>query len=236
MTLNRFMMSTALVALLSGPALAQATDPATVPDTGTVATDPVTPAEPLFTSVDEMTVGDMIGMIVYDPAGDRIGEIDYVVPYQGGHAGVIGIGGFLGLGEYTVAIPVGDFDLGENGASLTLDTTREALEQTPEFDESGAESLPDDTPLTQLIGEDGGMGDDVDEMSEDPATEEAGDMQTDGAATEEADGDMAPETDAGAAEEGTMEEECPEGTVLSVADGECVPGAEEGEEPAADSN
>lgn len=197
MTFSKLMTSAAIVALLSGPALAQGTvtDPVTDPGTGTAYTDPVTPA-PLFASIDEMTVGDVIGMIVYGPDGDRIGEIDYVVPHGDGYAGVIGIGGFLGLGEYTVAIPLEEFQLAPEGASFTLDTDKETLEQTPEFDESDAESLPDETPVADLLNRDDSdtMPEaDTETMTEDMGSGDAAadDTQTGGA---EADAEM----DAGA--------------------------------------
>lgn len=257
MTFTKLMTSAAVVALLSGPALAQdtATDPAD-PGAGATYTDPVTPA-PLYSSIDEMTVGDVIGMIVYGPDGDRIGEIDYVVPHEDGYAGVIGIGGFLGLGEYTVAIPLEDFQLAPEGASFTLDTTKETLEQTPEFDESGAESLPDETPVADLLDRadsDSMREGDTETMTDGMATEGAavGDTHTGGAEVDaemnaegaevemEAEGaetggagDMAPEGAAGMAGE-TEAEDCAPGVI----DAECA--AEEpesdGEEPATDSN
>lgn len=263
MTFSKLMTSAAVVALLSGPALSQdtVTDPATDPGTGTTYADPVTPA-PLFTSIDEMTVGDVIGMIVYGPDGDRIGEIDYVVPHGDGYAGVIGIGGFLGLGEYTVAIPLEEFQLAPEGASFTLDTTKETLEQTPEFDESGAESLPDETLVADLIDRDDSdtmPEGDTESMTDGAATEGAavGDTQTGGAEADakmnaegaevemEAEGtetegaetegasDMAPEGATGMADE-TEAEDCAPGVI----DAECA--AEdpesEAEEPATDSN
>lgn len=199
MTFTKLMTSAAVVALLSGPALAQdaVTDPATDPGAGTTYADPVTPA-PLFTSIDEMTVGDVLGMIVYGPDGDRIGEIDYVVPHGDGYAGVIGIGGFLGLGEYTVAIPLEEFQLAPEGASFTLDTDKETLEQTPEFDESGAESLPDETLVADLIDRD--ASDSAPEADSDTMND---DMGTDGAAMDdtatggaEVDAEMDAEADA----------------------------------------
>ncbi|KAA9006756.1 putative sodium/potassium/calcium exchanger [Histidinibacterium aquaticum] len=103
------------------------------------------------TSIAEMTVGEFIGLVVFSPEDERIGEIDYVVEQDGGLAGVIGIGGFLGLAEYTVAIPIEEFQLREEGDSLGLDATRDALRERPEFDETGVEGLEDDVVLGDMM-------------------------------------------------------------------------------------
>lgn len=157
MKLHALMTGAALTALMAGGALAQdtATDPNTVPP---AATDPMldnraAEVEPVFASIEEMTVGDMLGMVAHDPEGDRIGEIDYVLETGEGPAAVIGIGGFIGLGEYTVALPLEAFQLSDDGTFFTLDTDKETLKAQPEFDESGAESLPDETPIAQLMTE-----------------------------------------------------------------------------------
>ncbi|TNF20082.1 MAG: PRC-barrel domain containing protein [Rhodobacteraceae bacterium] len=243
MTFMKLMTSAAVVALLSGPALAQdkTPDPVADPGTGTSFTDPVTPA-PLFASIDEMTVGDVIGMIVYDPDGDRIGEIDYVVPHGDGYAGVIGIGGFLGLAEYTVALPLEEFQLAPEGASFTLDTDKETLKQTPEFDESGAESPPDETPIAELLDRD-----DSDSAQESEAETPRDSMTTSESDTLSGGAEVDAEIDAEAAEaDGNAEaaeaegnagaaalEDCPTGTTVA----ECVEAdpVTEGETPATES-
>ena len=84
MKLHTLMTGAALTAILAGGAFAQST--ATTPETGTdappmatdgmatdaaplpgdpMATEP--PAAPRFTSIEEMTVGDVLGMVAYDP-------------------------------------------------------------------------------------------------------------------------------------------------------------------------
>ncbi|SFD67961.1 PRC-barrel domain-containing protein [Roseivivax sediminis] len=169
------------------------------------------PQEPAFTSIEEMMVGDVTGMNVFDSEGSRIGEVDYVIDQGDGAQAVIGIGGFLGLGEYTVAIPVSDFELSQDPMGFNLDTDRETLEQQPEFDESEVEPLPDDMMMSELMADDGGdMGSGASEgedmgatggeaddttggMSEDPgaATGDDAGTATGGAAEgEDAGGDM----------------------------------------------
>ncbi|MCJ7875056.1 hypothetical protein Q4577_11380 [Marinovum sp. 2_MG-2023] len=151
---QKMMTGAAVFALMSGAAFAQETtmDPTDDPVAESVTEMPETMAEtPMFTSLQDMTVGDVVGLNVHDREGNDIGEIDYVVAQADGAAGVIGIGGFLGLGEYTVAIALEEFQLGDDGASLVLGADKESLKALPEFDESGVEGLPDDLLVSSLI-------------------------------------------------------------------------------------
>lgn len=156
MKLKTFMMSAAISALIAGSAVAQdATSDSAADGTvaGTADMDAAGTAAltPQFTSISEMTVGDLVGQNVYQPNGDTIGDVDYVVGRDGGALAVIGIGGFLGLGEYTVALPLSDFNYDASQQMVTLDTTKDALKEQAEFDESDVESLPDETPLADLV-------------------------------------------------------------------------------------
>ncbi len=141
--------SVAILALMAGGAMAQ-----TTATDGATAEPPVAaePAAPAFTSIEEMTVGDVVGMLAYDPDGNKIAEIDYVIDQGSGAAAVLGIGGFLGMGEYTVALPLADFQLSADGTFFTLPTDKESLKAQPEVDESTLEGLPDDTPIAQVMG------------------------------------------------------------------------------------
>ncbi|GHF02205.1 hypothetical protein GCM10016455_24120 [Aliiroseovarius zhejiangensis] len=201
---KHFLMSTAVAMMIAGGAVAQ--DTAT-PETGTATTGADTAVvEPMFTSLGDMTVADMIGMFAYDPEGERISEVDYVIMGANGPEVVLGIGGFLGLGEYTVALPLTEFELGDDGATLRLGTDKETLKTYPEFDESTAENLPGETSIGSLLAQaEGGASGDA-TMTEESATtteEGAADTVTDEAATEESS-----ETEEGAAtEEGAMSEE-----------------------------
>lgn len=164
MKLTKLMMSAGIAALVTGTAVAQDTSTETMetppasapaPDamTDTVDMTDAVPAleEPVYASLEEMTVGDVVGLVAYDPNGDQIGEIDYVIDTAGPAEAVIGIGGFLGLGEYTVALPLEEFELRTDGASFELNTDKETLKQAPEFDESTVEGLPPETPVSTLI-------------------------------------------------------------------------------------
>ncbi|WP_299672505.1 PRC-barrel domain-containing protein [uncultured Roseobacter sp.] len=98
-----------------------------------------------------MVVGDLIGKDVAEANGEVVGEIDYIVRDGDDLAAVIGIGGFLGLGEYTVAIPLNEFDMSAEEDMLMLSNwTETELEAQPEFDETNVEGLPEDMPIDQL--------------------------------------------------------------------------------------
>jgi ribosomal 30S subunit maturation factor RimM len=92
----------------------------------------------------EMTVGDILGMQVIGANGNDVGEIDYVYQNANGYMAVIGIGGFLGLGEHTVALPLGDFTMNGDGQLVLDGRTEEELEAMQEIDESELEGLPND--------------------------------------------------------------------------------------------
>lgn len=234
MKLKAFLVSSSVAALMSVAAVAQDTatgsDSGMTGDMGTTGTMDTTGAaapEPVFTSLEEMTVGDLLGMNVISPDGDTIGEIDYVIDDPNGALVVIGIGGFLGLGEYTVALPLRDFELDAEQRVLTLGTDKETLKSKPEIDESGLESLPDETPVAELLPSDtdsgeaasddstssdvGSTGGEEGAATDDGATDEDG-MAEDGTATDDGtsadDGAAADEgaTDDGAAEEDAAEE------------------------------
>ena len=98
----------------------------------------------------QKTVGELIGMEVEAINGDDVGEIDYVIAGDTGIEAVVGVGGFLGLGEYTVALPLNDFAVSED-ETLILSQDAEALKQMPQIDESAIESLPNDMIIADAM-------------------------------------------------------------------------------------
>ena len=98
-------------------------------------------------AVSGMVVGDLIGLEVVEADGEAIGEVDSVIKTDEGYAAVVGVGGFLGLGEHTVAVPLEEISMAaENDLKLSTWTKAE-LEAQPEIDESTVESLEDDVRL-----------------------------------------------------------------------------------------
>lgn len=105
---------------------------------------------------------DLVGLTVYSPAEETIGEIDdLIVNFDGNVEGVvIGVGGFLGIGEKAVAIEMQALELSSIDADemrLVLSTSREELEAAPGFvsvreQEAAAEAAAVREQLEQGVG------------------------------------------------------------------------------------
>ena len=91
-----------------------------------------------------VTISELYKQNVYDRADNKIGEVKDVVLSPDGRATalIIGVGGFLGMGEKDVAVP---FDAvkrttKDNRTYLTLDATKDALNSAPGFKYDRAKS------------------------------------------------------------------------------------------------
>jgi sporulation protein YlmC with PRC-barrel domain len=78
-------------------------------------------------------------MVVYNEKGARLGEVERIVQAQDGKQQlIVGVGGFLGLGERRVAIPSGDVAM--RGDRLILENlTEEQLKRMPPVDRNSRE-------------------------------------------------------------------------------------------------
>ncbi|AJY45619.1 PRC-barrel domain-containing protein [Martelella endophytica] len=167
--LRKILSTTALVAVIStGAAYAQDStnqdmnkEPAAQTDMGNQGTgmDPVFPdmqatedGSDFFSSNDKQVLASsLLGWPVYGPGADdqgreQVGDINDIVMNPDGvaNAAVIGVGGFLGIGEKAVAVSFDrlSWEPGEDGDDLlTIDATREELENAPEFDTDGANMM-----------------------------------------------------------------------------------------------
>ncbi|KAA2313141.1 hypothetical protein DL237_15435 [Pseudooceanicola sediminis] len=93
-----------------------------------------------------MTAEDLEGYSVKTTNGDDIGEIDSVVLINGNAMAVVGIGGFLGLGEHDVALPLSDLTF--DGTDVWAEGyTKSELEAMAEFDDDNATEVNDDEPV-----------------------------------------------------------------------------------------
>lgn len=205
MTFRTLMTGTALASLLGVAAFAQETAPA-----DGAAADPVAPAEMPDNSmaeileepmtIAEMTVAEFLGLNVLSENGEDVGEIDYVIASGDGSEGqaVIGIGGFLGLGEYTVALPISAFDFDPESGDLIVNATEEELKATPEFDETGVEGVEGDVMMSEVMGDAGaGSGAMEGTAPMDRETDTIVDPDADSSMAPDAGTDMEPETDLG---------------------------------------
>jgi sporulation protein YlmC with PRC-barrel domain len=86
----------------------------------------------------ELTADKLSGRAVVTSTGEEIGEIDEV-GYSATHqerVAVIEAGGFLGVGEKRIALPLSELEMGTDD-SVTTTMTRESIESQEEFDEAG---------------------------------------------------------------------------------------------------
>jgi sporulation protein YlmC with PRC-barrel domain len=83
------------------------------------------------------TVTNFYKQNVYDPSDNKIGDVDDVLIDKEGRitAVIIGVGGFLGMGEKDVAVPFSSVRASEknNKWYLVLNTNKEALKTAPGF-------------------------------------------------------------------------------------------------------
>ncbi|MFN4141584.1 MAG: PRC-barrel domain-containing protein [Aestuariivirga sp.] len=99
----------------------------------------IVPADQL-NSAQVMSANDYIGKTVYDQAGNNIGEVnDLIVSGDGNiEAVILGVGGFLGIGEKDVAVNTAAIQMVQDGDNqrLVVQATKEALESAPTYDRS----------------------------------------------------------------------------------------------------
>lgn len=90
---------------------------------------------------DWMPISAYYNQDIYNRSGEKIGAIKDLLIGPDGRiaAAVIGIGGFLGIGEKDVAVPfsVMQVERRDNGRRLTIDAMREALQAAPAFQHTG---------------------------------------------------------------------------------------------------
>jgi sporulation protein YlmC with PRC-barrel domain len=110
--------------------------PATTTDS-TMSTAVIVPSESL-NGTTLITGSDFAGKRVYSKAGDDIGEVNDVLLSQDGKvsAVILGVGGFLGIGEKDVLISMRSIDMQRDGSNvkLVVDATKEILTSAPTYD------------------------------------------------------------------------------------------------------
>jgi len=76
----------------------------------------------------------ILGKSVYNDKNEKVGDVDdlIIAPDSSVSYAIIGVGGFLGLGERQVAVPVSRFKHSE-GRIVLPDATKDALQAMPSF-------------------------------------------------------------------------------------------------------
>ncbi|WP_438749898.1 PRC-barrel domain-containing protein [Pararhizobium sp. O133] len=88
---------------------------------------------------DQIAASTYIGQSVYNASDESIGEINDVIFTKDGsvEAAVIGVGGFLGIGEKNVAVPLDTITVADvpnsDELKLTTQETADTLKAAPEF-------------------------------------------------------------------------------------------------------
>jgi sporulation protein YlmC with PRC-barrel domain len=178
MNIRTLTLASAAAALLTTGALAQTqtTPPAGALATPPAATEPATPpaaTAPSMTekkpmtekatgdlqfsstlSSDQMSVNRLIGMSVYNAGDEDLGDVNDVIVDKTGNpsVAVIGVGGFLGIGEKNVGVPFErlQFAMNKDNTQIArLDVPRESLESAPNFVYSDEPDRTAATPRTQ---------------------------------------------------------------------------------------
>ncbi|HQS10546.1 MAG: hypothetical protein B7Y12_14825 [Rhizobiales bacterium 24-66-13] len=159
---TKMLTVTALAALLAGPAFAQtATPPSAAPSTPSTTTpstttpststmpsssSSATPSAPAGSAAfiesqkqEQWLASNLIGTKVRGSGDESLGEVnDVLLDRNGAVVGaVIGVGGFLGVGEKDVAVPFNALELvrNTNGDTLVLRKSKDELKAAPEFKE-----------------------------------------------------------------------------------------------------
>lgn len=85
-----------------------------------------------------ITGSDFTGKRIYSKAGDDIGEVNDVLLSADGKvsAVILGVGGFLGIGEKDVLVSMRSIDMQRDGTTvkLVVDATKEILTSAPTYD------------------------------------------------------------------------------------------------------
>lgn len=135
------------------PAATTAETPATgtteAPATVTTETPDATTAEPEVAAEPEaqnpiyaLRGEQIVGQNLYGTDGEEIGEIENVVIRTNGRepAVVVGVGGFLGIGQRKVAVPMSEIELGPENR-LTTALTEENIKSLQAYETEGYEEL-----------------------------------------------------------------------------------------------
>lgn len=104
----------------------------------------------------QVSANEFIGSSVYNGKDESIGDINDLIIGEDGKvaAAVIGVGGFLGIGEKDVAVPMAKIDVTHdenNDVRLTTVETAESLEAAPAFKTLDQQAAEADTDMTTTM-------------------------------------------------------------------------------------
>jgi sporulation protein YlmC with PRC-barrel domain len=159
--MKRSMTAAALALVLAAPAFAQTTTPSAAAPAATQTTS-ATPASGTFLTsqaTSDWRASKLIGSTVYGSDNASIGEVNDVILASDGkvNAVVVGVGGFLGVGEKNVALPFDKLNVAKKADSAAIDKitvsfSKDDLKAAPTF------AYYDPKPAASTTGSGGTMG------------------------------------------------------------------------------
>jgi sporulation protein YlmC with PRC-barrel domain len=99
-------------------------------------------------SQQELYANDVVGTSVMNSSGEKVGKVSELVidPKEGRITeAVVSFGGFMGLGQKSVAVPWHELTLSPASKTFTLAMEKEELEKAPDWEKPAAE-LPQSSP------------------------------------------------------------------------------------------
>jgi sporulation protein YlmC with PRC-barrel domain len=136
----KLLSSVAVAAMFAMPAFAQtSTSPTTSPSANrpaTTAPNGAATSQPRLPSdLHAAKVSDLVGKNVYNSNNEKVGDInEIVVPKSGGGQAmaVIGVGGFLGIGEKEAAVPLDQLKV-QDDKIVAAGLTKESLKEHADY-------------------------------------------------------------------------------------------------------
>ena len=120
---------------------------------GVIGTDTASSAfdfEQAYSGAAGMQIAELIGADVIDAEGKSVGEIDGFARLNNDIVAVVGIGGFLGLGEDDIALSLDQMNYAAEEGQFKLSGYTEAdLEGMPEYDAAAATELESEATLEE---------------------------------------------------------------------------------------
>ncbi len=126
----------------NAPAAAEATPPATPPPS-----EAIIPAQ----AADEVRADKLIGMTVYDTAGEKVGQVKDILFNENGQATgvVLSVGGVLGLGAKSVGLQWSEVDIKPDAEVAKIQYNKDQLEAAPDFKTQEAQKAESDAAQMQ---------------------------------------------------------------------------------------
>ncbi|MEC9247216.1 MAG: PRC-barrel domain-containing protein [Pseudomonadota bacterium] len=150
---RNLLATTAIATLVATGAVAQTS---TTSGTGAPAAAPTEQPTEMVVRADGHLATDLIGKTVYNGTGEdaeNIGEVNDLVLDEEGEVSaiVVGVGGFLGIGQKEVALEYDLVEWAEQDGDrwLVVETTADALKAQEEFDRSAYRPMPADAEVSE---------------------------------------------------------------------------------------